>query len=320
MRKIIYSLLLSSMLFVSLGLYSNLRSIKPVKYCYLGKEKHSDFINVSGKFESTDEINIKLSYPVYVKKVFVSENSVVNKGQALFSVDKDKMINMLDKEISKEDIDKINYKDIKNLSSETWKKESINSLPDVIYASDSGVISKLNIYDGSISMANKNLLTINKTDEMVARFTVSQLDYGKIGIGDKVEITPVAFSNKIYNGRIKEQNAIVKQQMSALGSRVTVDVFASIDNVDRKVCDGLQINGKILKGEPKIINTLDYSFIHQDDKAQYVYILENGKAAKKYISTGIETEDYAQILTEFDENTIFISGNINDGDRVILQR
>lgn len=315
-----FSILVSLVLvvFIFMGLYYNLNNIKLVEGCHIDNTEYSDYINVSGKFESTKSIDVKLSYPVYIKDVYVKQNTVVNKGQALFSIDKEKMVAMLNKELSQDDISSLNYKDLSSLSKQSWKSENIYNLPDVVYASDEGFISQLNIYDGCISMANKTLLTINQTDDVLAKFTVTQLDYGKISVGDDVEIVPVAFSDSVYNGKISQQSAIVKQQTTAMGSKVVIDVFATIDDADGKVCDGLQVNGKVLKGEPKKINTLNYNFIYQDENSQYVYILKNGRASKVYIETGIENENYTQILTKFPDDTIFLHGKIKDGDRVIL--
>ena len=42
------------------------------------------------------------------------------------------------------------------------------------------------------------------------------------------------------------------------------------------------------------------------------------KAVKKNIDTGIETDEYTQILTDLHENTVFITGEINEGDKVIV--
>ncbi len=309
---------LSLVVFIFGGLYFNLNNIKVVEGCHLVNKEYNDCINVSGKFESTKKTNIKLSYPVCIKKVYVQQNAFVNKGQALFSLDKEKMIAILNKNLSQEDSQILDYKDLNSLSKQSWKSENIYNLPDIVYASEEGVISQLNIYDGCVSMANRILITINQTDDVVAKFTVNQLDYGKISVGDDVEIVPVAFSNSVYNGKISQQNAIVKQQSTAMGSKVFIDVFATIENVDNKVCDGLQVNGKILRGEPENINVLNYNFIYQDENSQYVYILKNGRACKVYIETGAEHQDYAQIVTKFPNDTIFLNGKIKNGDRVIL--
>ena len=318
MRKILNSVLCVFLLGINAFSYLNIKDIKYAQGSHIQNKTYTDYINVSGEFENTDTENIKLSYPVCIKELYVKENSVVNKGQCLFSIDKKKMISFLNKEFSDEDLKRIDMKDISGFSNQSFSNETIYNLPDNIYASDDGIISELNIYNGCITPANKTLLTISKSDEVMAKFTVSQLDFGKIGVGDKVDITPVAFSNVTYNGNISPSSAIIKQQLTALGSKVMIDIFADIKNIDSRVCDGLQINGKIIKQENLNIKALEHKYIYQDEKSQYVYTLDNGKANKEYIETGIETQDYIQVLSDFPEGTIFLSGNIDDNDRIIL--
>ena len=95
-------------------------------------------------------------------------------------------------------------------------------------------------------------------------------------------------------------------------------MYADITNIDSVVSDGLQINGIIYTDTSSQIKTLDFTYINQDEDGQYVYILDNGKALKEYVETGIETNTETQILTYFNPGTIFIKGDIEEGDRIIL--
>ena len=187
---------------------------------------------------------------------------------------------------------------------------SITSLPDVVYAPTSGMVTGVNIYAGTLSMPETPLLTIGSSDQVIARFSLSQLDYGKISVGDSVKITPVAFSSTNYNGTITNDNAVIKKTNTLNGNKVTVDVFAYISDADDKVADGLQINGVVDIGTPQTINVIDYTFINQDENGQYVLIFDKGKARKMYIETGLETRQFTQLATDFSENTVFLKGDI----------
>ena len=168
------------------------------------------------------------------------------------------------------------------------------------------------------TLPDQELVSISIADNTVAKLTLSQTDYGKIEIGNKVIITPVAFEKRKYIGKIKENGAVVKKQNSITGNKVVVEVYADITNIDSVVSDGLQINGIIYTDNSSQIKTLDFTYINQDENGQYVYILDNGKALKEYVQTGIETNAETQILTYFNPDTIFIKGDIEEGDRIIL--
>lgn len=322
MKKYSFVFLLTAILAMIIYLNADLNKIKTVYGTEIKQVYYSETLNVSGEFESMDTTNIMLSYPVCIKEVYVKENSYVNQGQALFSIDKERMINYLTGEIDSELLEQLDYENLSRLAYIDKSTQSgIYTLPDTIYASAAGVVSQINVYPGAIAMPNRHLAVINHTDNIVAKFTLSQLDYGKISVGDSVSITPVAFQNSRYKGIISQQSAVIKKQTTAVGNKVVVDVFATITNPDKKVSAGLQINGVVQSTEPVLINALDYTYINQDQDGQFVFILNNGLAEKVYIETGIESENYTEIITEFPQKTIFIDGaELKEGDRVILKQ
>lgn len=318
MKKIILcaSALIVSSVFILVGI--NLSDVKTVSAVTLQKKIYTPHINVSGELVSTENVDIAMSYPLYIKDVYVKENSYINIGQALFSIDKVKMIEIIN---GQSEVDLTQYPMdthmLKYLSEES-NKSALSALPDIVYATDSGIVHRLNISPQSIVMPNQTLMSICNSDGIMARLSLSQIDYGRISIGDEVNITPVAFADISYSGVISESNAVIKKQSSINGTRVVVDVFASIDNPDQKLADGLQINGVVKTDKPYEITGIDYDYIFQDENGQYVMVFENGKAKKIYIETGVEIDSFTEILTPFEDNTVFINGDITEGDRVIL--
>lgn len=320
MKKYSLITLLIVSLLLLLSVNKDMSDIKYVKGTHIVKKQYTPVINVSGEFDYTDKTDILLGFPLFIKDVYIKENIYVTKGQALFSVDRAKMASMLS-EGSTEEL--AGFFEISDLSSfeapmTTFKQEDIINIPDVVYSPENGIVETLNIFPGSISLPDQKLVSISHTDEIVAKFSLSQLDYGKINIGDKVEIKPVAFSYKKYTGTISDNNTLIKKQNSLTGSKTVIEVSATIDNTDKYVCDGLGINGVVYCGPSKRINTLNYDFVYQDGKEQFVYILYNGKAEKRKINTGIEADNYTQILTEFSPDTIFLSGDLKEGDRIVI--
>jgi len=318
MKKISVCFLLVLLLGLLLNLNINLTSIHPANGCYMKQTQHVEYINVSGEFQNQDEINIVLSYPVIVDQVYVNENQFVNKGQALFSIDTERMQSAMEGNLDSDIINQLSFHNINNLSDygSGMNVDSMNN--SIIYAPDSGIVSKINIFPSAVVLQNSNLLSIDSTETVLAKFTISQTDFGKIKVGDTVEISPVAFPDSKYKGTILDKNAVVKKQSTVTGSKVVLDVFASIYDSDKRVSDGLQINGKIHNENSEIINTIDHNYIYQDEVGEYVYVLKHGIANKVYITTGIETQDYTEIITDFPYETIFLKGKINDGDRVVL--
>ena len=315
-----YYVYLSTIIIVGLlgVLNFNLEAVKVVKAQFLAPKEYIQQINVNGEFQSKDKTDITLPYPVCIKDVLVKQNTYVNNGQPLFTIDKEKMLRLLN---GQEQIDLSGYMmDAQLLDYMSYRNNiDISNIPDTVYSECSGIITAINIATDTVSVPESTLITIGSSDQVVAKFSLSQFEYGKISVGDKVKITPVAFSNTHYNGVITNDNAIIKKSASINGNQVTVDVFAYIADTDAKVADGLQINGVIDIGEPRMINVIDYDYVNQDENGQYVMTFDKGIARKTYIATGLETSQYTEILNDFNENTVFIRGDIKEGDRVILQ-
>ena len=306
-----------AILIILIGLYSNISDIKFAEASTGGMREYSEYINVSGEFENLKTIEIAFSFPVYIDKIYISENRYVSKGRLLFSIDKKKMLSVAGN-IYNSGISEMLGTEYSVPEDNTYINNMLEKIPDKVYAPENGYIKNINISQGQLCAPNTCLVSIEGEQDIMARFTVLQPDFGKISVGDKVQIYPVAFSTKNYSGIISEKNAVVKKQSSVTGNKVVIDVFACIENPDTLVSDGLQINGKIESGHPQTVYSVEHSYVHQDDEGEYVFILDKGTARKIYIETGVETEDFIQIITPFEEKTVFLKGEIENGDRVVI--
>ena len=319
MKKILLYLFLCFSLAGIIYINFNVLNIKTVQATYLKQTDYTEKISVSGKFENKNKTDIMMSYPLYIKDVYVQENNTVYAGQALFSIDKNIMSAMLTAEYDTQSVNTAEYNQLKNYITSDVNIASLQALPDVFYSPCDGIVSALEISPKSLCRPNEQLVTIKPDNNVIARFSVSQYDFGKISVGDTVYVSSVAFPDKTYTGKISSNNAVVNKQITITGEKVSIDIFAQIDTPDDKIAEGLQVNGYINLDEKSDINIIDYSYIYQDDIGQYVYILKNGKAVKEYVETGIETENYTQLITEFPQNTLFLKGNISENETVIAE-
>lgn len=316
MRRIY--LLLSLVLIILLNTAFYFGDVKTVTGTCLKKTEYSEEVNVTGEFENIKTTQIKFSYPVFIKEIYVKENDCVNFGQALFSLDTDRMQSVMSGELTEEMLGNISFSDIDSVKEYSAVMQYTDISP-VIYAPSDGIITDVNVYDGAFIMKNNNIISISDNSTILAKFTLSQSDFGRVEVGDSVDIVPVAFSDRKYSGKIIDKNAVVKKQVSVTGSKVMIDIYASIDNPDKYISDGLQINGKIYDSIIAKKLMLPYKYIYQDTDGEYVYILQGDKAMKTYIETGTENNALTEIITEFDDDTIFLSGEIENGDRVIVR-
>ena len=263
---------------------------------HIKKVNYNQQLEVTGTIISSESTPISLSYPIYIKKCFVSENSYVNKGQLLFEIDTEKMAEAV----------KSN-----NLTQYTEEyaaldKEAFADISREIYATESGYVREIVATEGSFVLANENLCVIDGDSDLLLKIILNQEDYTDISVGDRINFSPAIAPSRTYYGTVCDKTAVVRKETSLTGSKTVIDIFAEIEQSDEYITQGLQFSGIISKNEDKILNTLPYEFINQDDNGEYVYVHSDDNTEKVYIETGIETADYAEIITDFDEKTIFI--------------
>ena len=297
MRKIWAYICLLIMTFIFAVPFFTLKDIEIVQATYLTEIEYCPAIEVNGTIESGEVIPIGLSYPVFIKEQFVFENDFVNKGQLLFALDTEKMKSA----VKASDLPV--YSEVYS----SMDKSTFISIPDKIYASESGYISQISANEGSVVLSDENLCVITTNDDLMLKITINQEDYNKISVGDKLEFSPLIMPLS------------VRKQTSLTGSKTVVDIFATIDNCDEKLVDGLQFSGKVYKNNNNTIMMLPYEYINQDDEGEYLNIYSANGVQKVYVETGAENKDYIEILTSFENSTLFLKNDYSGKKRIIIR-
>ena len=186
------------------------------------------------------------------------------------------------------------------------ENEDIIAIDDKIYAPESGYISGLYAENESIILSGEKLCAIERGDNLILKISLNPEDYSEISVNDKVIFSSKIASDRNYTGNITDKTALIRKEVALTGNKTVIDVYASIDNIDEYLVSGLDVAGKIIKNDNKIISTLPYEYINQDDYGEYVNIIKNGEISKVYIETGIEEQDYAEVKTYFDKDTVFL--------------
>ena len=309
MRRIWAYNCLLIMTFILAVPFFTLKDIEIVEATYLTETEYYPAVEVNGTIESGKAIPVSLSYPVFIKEQFVFENDFVNKGQLLFTLDTEKMKSVV----------KANDLPVYNEAYSSLDKSVFMSISDKIYASESGYITQIAANEGSVVLSDENLCVINTEDDLMLKITINQEDYSKISVGDRLEFSPLIMPLSVYGGQICNKPAIIRKQSGLTGSKTVVDIYATIDNVDEKLVDGLQFSGKVYKNNQNTIMILPYEYINQDDDGEYLNIYSANGVQKVYVETGIENKDYIEILTPFEKDTVFLKNDYNGKNRIMIK-
>ena len=158
-------------------------------------------------------------------------------------------------------------------------------------------------------------------DSMYVRAYASEKDISKLHIGQQAEITGDGFPNCIYDGEISyiAEYAIVKQIGNS--SHTVVEVKIDIINPDDNLKAGFTAETTIQLSEPHTMTVVPYEALEQDEKGEFVYILNNNKAEKCYVKTGKELSEGVEILLGLTEESYVIepAEDCSEGTPVFIE-
>lgn len=149
---------------------------------------------------------------------------------------------------------------------------------------------------------------------------VNEADISKIREGQSVQLTGAAFPDGAYFGNVSSISDTA-YTIASVGSaaETVVDVTVRIEGEDTSLLrSGYSVTAQLKTGDERVLTTLPYSAVCQDEKGEYVYILKNGTAARRDIITGMELSDRTEILSGVEEGDVVLeeTDGVSDGGRV----
>lgn len=188
-----------------------------------------------------------------------------------------------------------------------------------IKASINGKIVNLEIKENQYPTPENSTITIFDLSLYEVAVEVSQYDAVSIRQGQKASIK-VKGLDKEYTGTVSKIDEAATVKIEGANKEAKVGVEITVDNPDDRIKAGYEADIDItLKESP---NTLAVSFEalqEETDGKKYVFVMENGKAVKKYVKTGIETDFEVQITEGLKAGDRYIKNppvGLKDGDPV----
>lgn len=169
-----------------------------------------------------------------------------------------------------------------------------------IMAGFNGVVSELSVVEGASVQEGTQLMVLESFDELCVEFQASKYDLEVLAVGQEAEIQ---VSGHTYKGTVAKIN-----HMAETGSSGTPMVTAQvhIDNPDENIYLGIEAKLKILTANEKSTLQVPVEAVNVDQDGEFCYIIENNILVKKYVTTGISSEQYVQIL-----------GGLSEGEQIV---
>ena len=288
----------------------------------------SSYIEFSGNIEAEKTVNIAPSMSGRIDKLIVDVGSVVKKGDLLAKLDDTQLKQAKTQFINMEK----NYKRMQELQKtgaidgatfdevETGYKVAKSSYEFIlenteIRAPINGVITVAFKKEGENydAMMDPMLLRMMNLDEIKAKIQVSDVDINKIKKGQKV-LVKVSNSDEEFTGKV----SFVSPEADVMSGTFNVEI--AVKNRDNILKHNQFARIKVLtKTSENTIIVPQQAIL----EANHVFIIENDKAVKKYVTLGLENEYEIEITEGLqDGETVIIRGNIglSEGDKVEISR
>ncbi|MEC8756888.1 MAG: efflux RND transporter periplasmic adaptor subunit [Bacteroidota bacterium] len=193
-----------------------------------------------------------------------------------------------------------------------------------IYAPAGGVITELNVHEGetivgTAQMQGSNLLTITNFDTLLFRAEVSESDIPRIHLGDSAKIVLDAYPGKTIFAKVWQLPLSPKQGID-LSNQFEVVLMVSPERLEKletsqeiPLRPGMRGNASVFTNrvEDVLSVPLQCVTVRPNDEGvieDVVFVYTNGKAAIQQVVTGIQDEQYIEIVGGLEEGASVISG------------
>ena len=257
---------------------------------------------------------ITLDVPVVVDQVFVDVGDTVERGDTLFTVDREATIEAITSQSGGLDLFG-NYQELLAggaLSGSTYeelqskidelmqnqKTAQAELLPKMVIAPISGKIIETNLNTFALASAGQNLMTIMDGSEMRVRTEIGEEMISHVELYMPAVISGTGFKGKEFSGQVTMIYPTASTVISAGASKKVIQALVDIQNPDESLKPGYSAKVEIVTDRGEDLMIIPYEVVAQDEEnRQYVYILRNGFAFRQYIVTGREGDDGIEVLS-----------------------
>lgn len=209
----------------------------------------------------------------------------------------------LNNKIAKLEEDKKMYEQKKDESIEKFLSE-----PQAIRAEKQGVILKSNIDKGQNIQFGTPLFVVGNQNNSYIKISVLSDDLDKIKVNQKVIITSNKMNGKTINGTIDYIDNKAKTVVSSLGvkqKRNNVRIKYDNDSMKFEVMDNVDV--KIITNMKNNVHVCPVKAVFKMNGKNYVFIVKNNKSKLVEVKTGIESDEYVEIIEGLKEGDVVIS-------------
>lgn len=199
-----------------------------------------------------------------------------------------------------------------NLANENLKRYLVPAQMD-------GVIMSVACSPGELGEPGQCLMVIGSPDNLEVQVGIGESDAARIRPGQKVEIESAAFPDKKFRGKVTEAAMAAVVSKSSQSEQIEVPVKIGISSRQTGLLPGFTVDIKITTVKAQKRLTLSYEAIVEEDDDSFVWKIEDGKAKRVKIKTGLMGDLCAEVvkgISARDEIILNPPGTLKEGKAV----
>jgi RND family efflux transporter MFP subunit len=169
----------------------------------------------------------------------------------------------------------------------------------------SGVLTGIKVSVGETVSPGQDLLTVVDFRDIRVEARVLESEIGRMKVGREADIRFSAYPGRLFKGRVRAVSPVVDP------SDRTCAVHVAVDNADGELKPGMyaevEVAAEIYEG--RLLVPQEAVLVRGGRKL--VFVVENGLAKWRYVTTGLENERYVEILEGAEEGeSVIVEGHL----------
>jgi RND family efflux transporter MFP subunit len=187
----------------------------------------------------------------------------------------------------------------------------------VVRAPVAGVVANKTAVIGQVVAAGQQLMTVENIGEVYAIVNIEQKDTGVVKIGMPAQVLVDAYPGQIFTGSVEVLNPAAQTANRMFRTKIKVS------NIGAKLKPGMFVKVDLITGTERPVLAVPQSAIFQKQGLYYVFVIEDGKAARRLVEVGDVIGDSIEIKSGLEAKMQVATSNVNnlkDGDTLVVTK
>ncbi len=167
-----------------------------------------------------------------------------------------------------------------------------------------GRITKVNAKGGEIISPNESVINLLSSEPFQIKVDIYEQDIVNVKVADKVNITLVAFPKQIFEGKVLLIDPAEKIVDNVVYYEVTIDFPGQLESVK----SGMTADIVIQTNKKENVLRVPKSVVENIDGKEFLQIVNKGNIENREVTTGLEGNDYYEIISGLLEGDTIITG------------